>query len=85
MSANGLKCVCCGKVFPYGERYSCDACGGILDVTYADIFESTEPLSQSFERMPVSRDEVKGIGMAPTPMLRAERIGQMLGLDKLYL
>lgn len=85
MSANGLKCVCCGKVFPYGERYSCDACGGILDVTYADIFESTEPLSQSFERMPVSRDEVKGIGMAPTPMLRAERIGKMLGLEKLYL
>lgn len=84
MPATGLKCECCGKVFPYEDRYACDTCGGILSVTYCDTFESPEALSQSFEKMPVTREEAKEIGVTPTPMLQAERLGKLLGLDRLY-
>lgn len=85
MAETGLRCVCCGKAYPFGDRYACDACGGILDVTYTGAFESTEPLSRSFERMPVTRQEAMGMGTTPTPMLRAQRLGEMLGLKRLYL
>ena len=84
MGVSGLKCVRCGRMHPAGDRYFCEACGGILESVYDGAASGDAPLSRSFALMPVRREEMAGFGTTPTPLLRSGRLAQRLGLEGLY-
>lgn len=84
MGVSGLKCVRCGCMHPAGDRYFCEACGGILESVYDGAGPGDAPLSRSFALMPVRREEMAGFGTTPTPLLRSGRLAQRLGLEGLY-
>jgi len=96
MFANGFKCYRCGsdQVIDF-NGYVCPACGGNLEVTYdyARIRDSMDPgdleggdLFRYVPLLPVERMELASplrVGM--TPLYRASRLGEAVGLKNLYL
>lgn len=84
MSASGLECVFCHRTYPAEDRYFCDECGGILDVTYDSAVYDRRPLSQTFALMPVERQELCNMGVQKTPLIHAGRLGQALNIKNLY-
>ena len=55
MYAKNLTCRKCGKVYPLDNRYSCEACGGILEVTY--------DYEEAFKQKPVEDVDMDFFGM----------------------
>lgn len=96
MSDQQLRCRECGATYPAGAIYVCEACFGPLEVIYDYAGLSRQPLRQIIESgppsvwryeplLPVGR--VPEIDLSPgyTPLLRAPRLGQALGLPRLYI
>ena len=87
MKAKGLRCTKCGKVFPFEPHYYCPSCGGIMSVIYDDAayeLKGGEKLSETFQLMPVKRDEMGTLGTSPTPLIKSRRLGEKLGLNNLW-
>lgn len=86
-----LRCIHCGAEFPtYPLKNNCEKCGGILEYA-ADLPERTETNfsgSMGFWRykqmLPPIRHMVS-LGEGGTPLHKAERLAQRLGLKELYL
>ncbi|MGH7409816.1 MAG: threonine synthase [Candidatus Methylomirabilis sp.] len=93
-----LSCPRCGWTYePVGYRESCKGCGAVLDVTI-DLDglgpADRDALLASHERglfrwwpfLPLTdRASVVSLGEGDTPLLPAGRLGERLGLDRLYL
>jgi threonine synthase len=86
----------CGTTYPTNTLYTCLICGSILDVTYdydsiildASILEKRRQRSiwRYSELLPLNRDsEQISIGEGATPLIKARRLGKLLGLNQLYL
>lgn len=94
----GLRCTSCGEAYPADEIHTtCPACGKVLFAEY-DLARAGQTLTREalrsrpwtlwryHELMPV-RDPANRLtlGEGGTPLLRAHRLGQVLGLSRLWL
>lgn len=92
----GLTCRECGKSFPNQPVAGCDECFAPLKVDYdysaigkvltRDRIRSRDNSIWRYrELLPVDDDPKVGLSTGFTPMVRAERLGRVLGIDELYL
>ncbi|MBI4283254.1 MAG: threonine synthase [Chloroflexi bacterium] len=93
--ARALRCRKCGQEYPLQPRSLCDFCFSPLEVTY-DYQAMAKGLSRKqIAKGPPSMWRYKGllpvdgdvvdIGSGFTPLVKADRLGQELGLDELYI
>jgi len=94
--ATGLKCRECGTAYADGARFVCDFCFGPLEVSY-DLERARGVVTRaSIEAGPPSLWRYGGLlpdpGEAPidlgsgwTPLRRAHRLGEVLGVRELWL
>ena len=94
--ATGLLCRECGSTYPAEARYSCDFCFGPLEVNYdleaakgVVTRESIESGPNSMWRyaalLPDPGEEPVDLGAGWTPLRRATRLGEVLGVKELWL
>jgi threonine synthase len=93
----GLRCRECGAEYKLQATHVCEACFGPLDVVYDQAELKTKVSRERIERGPASmwryRDllpledsvRVVTLGEGFTPLIKAERLGEELGLTNLYL
>lgn len=92
----GLVCKDCGAGYSLGANHVCSQCFGPLEVDYDldQIRELVDPgviarraptLWRYRELLPVDGEPPVNLGAGFTPLLRARRLGQRLGLKELYL
>ncbi len=94
--ATGLLCRECGSTYPAEARYSCDFCFGPLEVNYdleaakgVVTRESIESGPNSMWRyaalLPDPGEEPVDLGAGWTPLRRATRLGEVLGVKELWI
>ena len=94
--ATGLRCRVCGEGYPLDPVHVCERCFGPLEVAYDDaalardlsreIIEAGPPTLWRYKALlPVSAAEPLDLGAGYTPLIHARRLGQQLGLDRLYI
>jgi threonine synthase len=92
----GLKCRECGREYPVKLLAGCEDCYGPLEVDYhydaiasvlnRDVIASRPKSIWKYrELLPIDSDPVIGLSTGATPLIRAKRLGQKLGLNNLYL
>src|SRR3954466_9018380 len=92
----GLKCRECGREYPAKLLAGCEECFGPLEVDYYyediakvltrdEIASRPKSMWKYRELLPVEADPKIGLGTGGTPLIRADRLGQKLGIDNLYL
>ena len=93
---NGLRCKECGTDYPIEPLYVCDFCFGPLEVTYDYDAVSRSMSRKSIERgpatlwryadlLPADSANAVDIGAGFTPLLKADNLGEELGLDNLWI
>ena len=97
MSAfTGLRCAMCGTAFPAEALYVCDQCLGPLEAVYdLDVVRRTltretlagrpRNLWRYRELLPVVGEPLTGLDSGCTPLVRAGRLAEQLGVRELYL
>jgi len=94
--ATGLLCRECGETYPAEARYSCEFCFGPLEVSYdleaakgVVTRESIEAGPNSIWRygalLPDPGEEPVDLGAGWTPLRRATRLAEVLGVKELWL
>lgn len=92
----GLKCRECGEQYEIGPHHVCEYCFGPLEVGYDydaiaaavdhTTIESRSPnLWRYKELLPVNGEPLIGLYSGFTPLVRAERLGKLLGVEELYV
>jgi threonine synthase len=95
----GLTCILCGTSYPYGNMFTCPACGreGILDVQYDydAIGKRITPNNLTLrgfnhwrykELLPVSSDSIiPHLHIGWTPVYDIPRLARTIGVQKLFL
>lgn len=93
--ATALRCRKCGREYPLEPLSLCDFCLSPLDVVYdykslangmsrEKITKGLPSMWRYKDLLPVDGDVVD-IGTGFTPLVKADRLGQELGLDELYI
>jgi threonine synthase len=93
MSNISLQCRECKKEYESTFKYICDECFGPLDVKYdfspvsKNTFEGREHTYwRYFELLPIQqKSNIVSINAGMTPLVRAEKLGEALGLGNLYI
>ena len=86
-----LKCVQCGSEFPfYPPKNKCEKCGGALEYTIGlpknrEIKFSGKLRFWRYRSLLPSAQHIVSLGEGGTPLRRAERLAERLGLRDLYL
>ncbi len=88
-----LQCRECKKEYPPIFKYICDECFGPLDVNYdfpsvnKNTFANREHTYwRYFELLPIAeKSNIVSIGAGMTPLIKAEKLGKVLGLNNLYV
>ena len=92
----GMACRNCGLSQPIALAYVCPACFGPLEVTY-DLAVVAATLSREsiarrapgiwryIELLPVDAAPARSLPVGSTPLLSAERLAPVLGVDRLWL
>jgi threonine synthase len=92
----GLECHLCHKPFPADALFVCDACFGPLEPVYDyDVVRRTmtrdavaarpKNLWRYRELLPIAGEPRSGFHSGCTPLVRADRLAQRLGVRELYL
>lgn len=91
---HGLRCKICGTAYDEDAGYVCENCFGPLEVDYvtsslkaadrARVQDGPHSLWRYHQLLPQVSQPVD-IGTGFTPLIKAERLGQALGLDELYV
>jgi threonine synthase len=94
--AKNLRCRECGRVYPLDPMHVCEFCFGPLEVFYD--YEALRrtltreriergPLSmwRYADLLPCAAETAVDIGTGYTPLVRAARLGRLLGLERLYV
>ncbi len=93
---NGLKCRECGREYPKQPLAGCEECFAPLEVDY-DYEGISRVLSREViasrpknlwryrELLPIDEDPIVGLASGATPLVRAPRLGRLLGIDDLYI
>jgi threonine synthase len=93
---NGLKCRECGREYPKQPLAGCEDCFAPLEVDYdyegisrvlsrEAIASRPNNLWRYRELLPLDKDPIVGLASGATPLIRAPRLGRVLGLDDLYI
>ena len=88
-----LQCRECKKEYAPRFKYVCDECFGPLDVHYDFPTVSKNTFSNRehtywryYELLPIeSKSNIVSIGAGMTPLIKAENLGEKLGLNNLYI
>ncbi len=91
----GLKCRECGREYPAEPIHVCEFCFGPLEVVYdyeeikrnisrEKIEKGPKSLWRYVDLLPVENPQV-GLTAGFTPLKKAERLGEVLGLKNLYI
>ncbi|MBZ4687722.1 MAG: threonine synthase [Clostridiales bacterium] len=94
-----LKCIKCNATYPAKpDTYTCSQCGGILDVRYDYEYISQKVNKETFnarkefsmwryrEFLPIEEESpVSPLRVGWSPLYKAERLGETLGLSSLYV
>src|SRR5574341_953491 len=88
-----LKCRECGKDYEPRLKYVCDECFGPLDVVYGSIKVTKETFASRektywryFELLPIAdKTNIVSLSAGFTPLQKADRLAQELGLKNLYI
>jgi threonine synthase len=88
-----LQCRECKKEYAPTFKYICDECFGPLDVHYdfpsvnKNTFANREHTYwRYFELLPIAeKSNIVSIGAGMTPLIKAEKLGEALGLNNLYI
>ena len=88
-----LRCRECKKEYSPIFKYICDECFGPLDVNYdfpsvnKNTFANREHTYwRYFELLPIAeKSNIVSIEAGMTPLIKAEKLGKALGLNKLYI
>ncbi len=94
--ATGLLCRECGTAYPAEARYSCEFCFGPLEVSYdlvaaqgvvtrASIEAGPNSIWRYGALLPDPGEEPVDLGAGWTPLRRATRLGEVLGVRELWL
>ena len=92
----GLQCRECGQEYPQAPLYVCENCFGPLEIQYdydgikksisRDKIAAREPnLWRYRELLPIDGEPRVGLYSGFTPLVRAQRLGEALGVRELYL
>jgi len=93
MTKISLQCRECKKEYESTFKYICDECFGPLDVKYdfpsisKNTFSSREHTYWRYlELLPIqNKSNIVSIGAGMTPLIKAEKLGETLGLKNLYI
>lgn len=92
-----LKCGVCGSEYPEAVKTVCDECFGPLKVqvnlgeakrtlTKNTLAQRTQSFWRYFELLPLNeKKNIIDIGTTVTPLVKATRLGKILGLNNLYI
>jgi threonine synthase len=91
-----LRCHLCGTGFPPTAVWVCDQCLGPLEVTYdypaiaklvtRELIEARpKSLWRYREFLPIEGEPLTGLHSGFTPLVRARRLGERLGIRELYV
>jgi threonine synthase len=88
-----LQCRECKKEYTPTFRYICEECFGPLDVCYdfpkvtRNMFANREHTYWRYhELLPIeSKSNIVSIGAGLTPLIKADKLGEQLGLNNLYI
>jgi len=94
--ATGLLCRECGTAYPSEARYSCEFCFGPLEVSYdlasakgvvtrASIADGPPSMWRYAALLPDPGSEPVDLGAGWTPLRRATRLAEVLGVRELWL
>jgi threonine synthase len=92
----GMACRNCGLTQPIALAYVCPACFGPLEVTYdlrvvaatfsrETIARRAPGIWRYLELLPVDAAPARSLPVGSTPLLSAERLAPVLGVDRLWL
>ncbi|MBO0723287.1 MAG: threonine synthase [Blastocatellia bacterium] len=92
----GLKCRICGEPYPVEPLSICEECFGPLEVDYDyhaiaagltrdEIAARPRTLWRYRELLPIDGEPEVGLQTGCTPLVRARRLGEALGVRELYL
>ena len=93
---NGLKCRECGREYSKRAIAGCEECFAPLEVDYdydaisrvlsrEEIYARPKNLWRYRELLPLEREPAVGLASGGTPLIRAERLGRVLGIRDLYI
>ena len=92
----GLQCRECGQEYPKKPLHVCDACFGPLEIVYdydaikrsisrEKIAARDRNLWRYRELLPIDGEPHAGLYSGFTPLVRARRLGEVLGVKELYI
>ena len=92
----GLQCRECRAAYPVSPRAICEECFGPLEVTYdyealrresgpGSIVARGRSMWRYRELLPVEGAEILGLEVGYTPLVRATRLAERLGVDNLFI
>jgi threonine synthase len=92
----GLQCRECKKEYPEEPLYVCEECFGPLEITYdyeqiksnlslAQIASGPNSMWRYGALLPVNEGAIVGPHAGFTPLIHAKRLGEHLGLNRLYI
>ncbi len=92
----GLRCRNCGRTEALGPSYVCAGCFGPLEVAYdldlirprltrAAIAARPAGIWRYLELLPVARRPARTLAVGSTPLIAAERLGPVIGIERLLV
>jgi threonine synthase len=96
MSVEALKCKECGERYPLEAAYVCETCFGPLEVAYdysrLDAAETRRRIQAGPDNiwryadfLPFARPRQTALAAGVTPLVRADRLAERLGIDELWI
>jgi threonine synthase len=96
MPADALKCKECQTTYPLEARYVCDRCFGPLEVAYSPPGSSADELKRRIQAgphtlwryadfLPLEGTARSALPTGWTPLVRADRLAERLGLGELWV
>ena len=96
MPADALKCKECSTTYPLEARYVCERCFGPLEVAYAKPSSSPDELRRRIQAgphtiwryadfLPLTGPARSALPTGWTPLVRADRLAERLGIRELWI
>jgi threonine synthase len=92
----GMRCRNCGRPEALGANYVCAGCFGPLEIAY-DLAVAARTLDRAaladrpagiwryLELLPLDAPPTRGLKVGSTPLVAADRLGDAIGIDRLWL
>lgn len=95
-NVTGLRCKECSEAYPVQPLFVCDFCFGPLEASYdyeaisklisrSKIESGPMTLWRYADLLPASADIAVDLGAGFTPLIRAQNLGEAIGLDNLWI